>query len=427
MGFRYNLSVLVILVLAMTLDGQVVYNLKDCIGTGLEKNYSILLSRNNESIAKNNFTPGNAGFLPTLDLTGRSASSNISGGDFNTSNNAGISLGFTIFNGFNVQTTYKKLNELSQMGSLNTQYSIETLISDIVSAYYNYIQQLQLLKNYKYAVSLSRERLRIDQYRYVQGTSSKLQVLQSRVYLNADSTNFSRQTETVRAAQVRLNELMTVEDLGMMFVTRDTTIELDSSLIYEKLLDETLAKNTQLQIAVKNKTISGYDYKLVLSRSYPYMNLTSGYGYTFNTFSPGSPSSSKAFGFNYGVTLGVNIFNGFNQQRSLRNSKINIENSKLLYQQTEQGIRADLITIFNAYTNYLRLTALEQQNLETATENLDIAMVRYKLGELSGLDLRDVQKSLLDARESLLSVQYQAKLAEISLLLISGRIMDYYR
>jgi outer membrane protein TolC len=54
-------------------------------------------------------------------------------------------------------------------------------------------------------------------------------------------------------------------------------------------------------------------------------------------------------------------------------------------------------------------------------------MERYKLGSLSGIDLREVQKSLLDARESLLSVKYQAKLAEISLMLISGRIMEYYQ
>jgi hypothetical protein len=29
---------------------------------------------------------------------------------FNTSSSAGLTLGLTIFNGFNVQTTYKKLN-----------------------------------------------------------------------------------------------------------------------------------------------------------------------------------------------------------------------------------------------------------------------------------------------------------------------------
>ena len=108
--------------ISLALNGQVIYNLKDCIGTGLEKNYSILLSKNNEAIAKNNYTPGNAGFLPSLDLTGRSSSSNISGGEFNTSNNAGLSLGLTIFNGFNVQTTYKKLNELKQVGE--TEHAI---------------------------------------------------------------------------------------------------------------------------------------------------------------------------------------------------------------------------------------------------------------------------------------------------------------
>jgi len=54
-------------------------------------------------------------------------------------------------------------------------------------------------------------------------------------------------------------------------------------------------------------------------------------------------------------------------------------------------------------------------------------MERYRLGNLSGLDLREVQKSLLDANERLLSVEYQAKIAEISLLQISGNIMNYYK
>ena len=48
------------------------------------------------------------------------------------------------------------------------------------------------------------------------------------------------------------------------------------------------------------------------------------------------------------------------------------------------------------------------------------------LGNFSGLYLREVQKSLLDAEERLLPVQYQVKSAEISLLLISGQITDYF-
>jgi outer membrane protein TolC len=423
-----------------SINAQVVHDLTDCIRTGLEKNFSLLVTKNNEAISKNNFTPGNAGFLPTIDLTARQSgtlndskqnntdgSQNISKGVFNTTSYGTVSLGWTIFNGFSVQTTYKKLNELKEIGELNTQLAIENLVADIISGYYNCIQQTQLLKNIKYAVALSRERLRIDEDRYLLGSGSKLQVLQSRVYFNSDSSNLAKQNEVVKAAKIRLNEMMAVENLGEFFISKDTSIILNQELLYEKLMDETLAKNTNLFIASKNKIISEYDYKLIKSRSYPYMNLSSGYSYNYYTYSAGTTKNNLTNGMNYGVTVGVNIFDGLNQRRSIRNSSIDVKNTELKYKEIEQGIKADLLTIYSAYSNYLRLIALEDQNLQTATENLDIAMERYKLGSLSGLDLRDVEKSLLDAKESLLSVEYQAKLAEISLMLISGRIMDYYK
>jgi len=422
------------------IKAQKIYGLNDCISTGLEKNYALLITRNNEAIAKNNFTAGNAGFLPSVDLSGRhggtfndinqnleDGTQNTSRDIFNTTASAGVTIGMTIFNGFNVQTTYKKLGELKQIGELTTQLTIENLVADIISGYYNYIQQVQLLNNLRYAVTLSKERLRIDEDRYLLGSSSKLQVLQSRVYLNSDSSRLSRQAEVVRAAQIRLNEMMAVEDMGAQFTTKDTSISVNQDLLFEKLMEETIINNTSLQIASKNKIISEYDYKLAVSRSYPYLNLTSGYSHAFNTYEAGNTKSQITSGLNYGFTLGMNIFDGFNQRRTIHNSSIELENKDLRYQEIEQGVKADLITMYSAYSNFLRLVILEEENLETATENLAIAMERYKLGNLSGLDLREVQKSLLDARESLLSVQYQTKIAEISLLLISGRIMDYYQ
>jgi len=418
---------------------QVVYDLNGCIKTGLENNFSLLIVKNSETIAQNNFTLGNAGFLPSLDVTSRHSGSinditrnqtdgsqTQSDGEHNTTTSAGLAMDLTIFNGFNVQTTYKKLNELKHIGELNTQLAIENLVADIISGYYNYIEQMMLLKNLQYAVVLSKERLRIDEDRYLLGSSSKLQVLQSRVYLNADSSRLSRQFEVVRAAQVRLNELLALKDLSQRFTTTDTSINVNPELLFEKLLEETLAKNTSLLIASKNRTISEYDYKLIVSRSYPYLTASSGYNYSINTYSASSTRNQFTNGLSYGLTLGVNIFDGLNQRRNIRNSSIDVKNKELKYLEIEQGVRADLITLYSAYSNYLRLITLENQNLQTATENLEIAMERYKLGSLSGIDLREVQKSLLDARESLLSVEYQAKLAEISLLLISGRIMDYY-
>jgi outer membrane protein, adhesin transport system len=434
-----SINLALLLIFSEASGQDLVYNLNDCIRIGLERNFSLLIARNSETIAKNNFTIGNAGFLPTLDLTGRhngslndikrnfaDGSQTTSDNEYNTTTSAGVSLGLTIFNGFNVLTTYRKLDELKQIGELNTQLEIENLLSDIIVSYYGYVQQVQLSKNLKYAVALSKERLRIDEDRYLLGSSSKLQVLQSRVYLNSDSSRLSRQMEVVHAAQIRLNELMAVENLSQSFTTKDTSITVNPELLYEKLLDETLVNNTGLQLAAKNKTISEYDYKLVVSRSYPYLTASTGYNYSINTYSPSATKNQFTDGFNYGLTFGVNIFDGFNQRRSIRNSSIDIKNMELKFLEVEQAVKADLITIYSAYNNYLRLIALENQNLQTASENLDIAMERYRLGNLSGIDLREVQKSLLDARESLLSVESLAKLAEISLMLISGRIMDYF-
>ena len=416
------------------------YGLKDCISIGLERNFSILIARKSELISSNNYTLGNAGFLPTADLSGyysgtrngvtynnTDGTQTISSAALNTTTNGGLVLGMTIFNGFSAVTSYKKLGELNQVGQLNTQLTIENFVADLVSGYYNYILQVQLMNNLKYALTLSRERLRIDGDRYLLGSGSKLEVLQSRVYVNSDSSNLSRQNEVVTSAQIRLNEMMAIENLANEFSSKDTIIDVNPGLLYEKLLEETLLSNTNLLIASKNKTISNYDYKLTTARSYPYLNFTGGYSYNLYTFAQSTNKNQIISGLNYGLTLGLNLYNGSNQRRNIHNASIARDSKELTYRQVEQGIRADLLSIYSAYSNNLRLISLEEQNFQTATENLDIALERYKLGSLSGIDLREVQKSLLDARERLISAHYQTKLAEVSLLLIAGKIMDYYK
>jgi outer membrane protein, adhesin transport system len=440
MRFIY-LNILILLTGSLLpVHAQNVYGLKDCISIGLERNFSILIAKNDETISKNNYSLGNAGFLPTVNLVGTQSGSlnnssqknsdgttSSSGDAFGTTNTGSAVLGMTIFSGFKVATTYKKLGELNQVGQLNTQLTIENLIADIVSGYYNYILQVQLMNNLKYALVLSRERLRIDEDRYLLGSGSKLEVLQSRVYVNSDSSNLSRQNEVIRTAQIRLNQMMAVEVLSNEFSVTDTSIYVKPDLLYEKLLAETLENNTSLLIASKNKTISEYDYKLVVSRSYPYLNFSGGYNYNFNTYNQGTVKNQTMSGINYGLTLGVNIYDGNNQRRNIHNAVIDKDSKVLMYDQVEQGVRADLLTIYSAYSNNLRLITLENQNYQTAKENLDIALERYKLGSLSGIDLREVQKSLLDARERVVSAHYETKLGEISLELISGKIMGYYK
>jgi len=417
---------------------QVFYDLSRCITTGIEHNFSILVSRNREEIASNNYTRGNAGYLPTITMSGRyggavtatrqnlsSGSKNITTGIHNSSANAGVGLEWSVFNGFKAQTTYGKLSELKKLGELNSQIAIENLVADITTEYFYYIQQLNLYENLSYAVALSRERVRIDEQRYLLGSGSKLQLLQSVVYLNADSSRYAKQREILRASQIRLNELMANEDLGALLVVKDSVIQIREDLLFDQLLKETLIMNTSLRIAAKNQTISEFDLKIIASQSYPYLNFTSGYGQTYNKYETGTVNNQRAGAVSYGLSFGMDLFDGLNRKREIANAKVEIENKKYQYKEIEQQVRADLLTVFYAYQNNLGLLKLEEQNLSAARENLEIALERYKLGNLSGLELREVQKSYLDAEERLISVKFLTKLAEISLLQISGRVMDY--
>jgi outer membrane protein TolC len=435
---RIIVAILFILISFQNISSQEIYDLSQCVISGLENNFSLKIAKTQEQISGNNYTLGNAGYLPTITTTNRfggnlnNTNQNLSDGTktstsgiHNNSGTANVNLDLTIFRGFQVQTTYQKLSELKKVGELNTQMNMENLASRVIAEYYLHVQQLNLSKNLAYAVELSRERVRIDEQRYLLGSSSKLELLQSIVYLNADSSRWAKQTENLLASEVRLKKLMALENLEENIALKDTLIEIDTTLIYNRLLELTLQQNTGLLMAGKDQVISELDYKIIAGRAYPYLNLSSGYTYSYNRYEVGNVKNQQVNGMNYGLTLGMDIFDGFERKREKSNAKIVIENQKYQYQEIELDVKGDLITFYYAYENNLRLLKLEEQNLEVARENLGIAMERYKLGNLSGIDLREVQKSLLDAEERLISARYLTKLAEISLLLISGQIMEY--
>lgn len=416
-----------------------VYTLQECLNEGLQNNYSLKIERNNQRISDNNATLGNAGFLPSIDASGRYSGNSQDtetklrdtreiveeNNIFNQTIDAGVDLSFTLFEGFNVSTTYRKLKELQGQGELNTRIAVENLIANITAEYYNYIQQQIRLKNFKYAVALSKERLRVVEQRYRIGNFSGLDYQQAKVDFNSDSSAFMKQQEALQSSAIALNELLARENLNIPIAVADTSIEVVSGLQFEDLMGSMMESNTTLLRARRDNRIAVLDYKLKASGAYPYVRLNAGYGYTMNKYNKGANYHKGTLGADFGVTVGLNIFDGNNARRERRNAKINIENARLEQTNMEQTLKSELYNIWQAYKNNLQVLQLERENLVTAKLNHEIAMERYMLGDLSGIEMREAQKSLLDAEERLLSASYNTKLCEISLLQISGQVQAY--
>lgn len=420
---------------AVAMQAQEPYDLKRCIETGLEQNYAIRIVRNEQQIANNNDTWGNAGALPTLDLNagGSAAIDNThrklkdgttedAKGGTSEAAQVGLSLNWTLFDGFGIQAERAKLKELSQLGELNTRLTIEDFVASLAAEYYNLVRQKIRLRNLQSTVSLSKERLRIVEERYNIGSMSRLDLQQAKVYFNADSSILLTQFESVYASRIRLNELMAIEDVSAPLVLSDSIIYPNISLNKAKLWNEVLTNNVSLLMAEKSHTLSEINYRKAKSRNYPYLKLNASYGMNNNWYEIGTTELQRKLGLNAGVTVGINLFDGMNRRRTQRNARIEIKTESLRKEQLSLYLKSDMSNLWMAYKNNLELWELEKENRIVATENYAIAIERYKLGDLSGIDLREAQNGLLEAEERQSIAEYATKICEISLLQLSGAL-----
>lgn len=434
------LITLALLVTASAWADAQTLTLHNCLEKGLENNYSLRISRNQEEVAHNNATLANAGYLPSIDLNA-GYNADLANSDsklrttgettevrnsFDQSLNAGIGVSWTIFDGFKISTNYKQLKELERMGELNTRITLEDFIAGLTAEYYNFIHQKLRLANYYYAVKLSKERLRIVEERYNIGNFSRLDYQQAKVDFNADSAQYIKQQEVVLTSRIALNEMMAIDEVYTPIETNESTIVSDTTLQFGQLWEKMLANNAALLLANRSNTLAELDYKKVISRNYPYVRLNAGYDYTFNKYDTNSYTSRSNWGGSAGVTVGFNLWDG-NRKRERRNAKIEIENARLERNRLELALKAELGNLWQAYRNNIQLLNLEKQNVITARENHEIAKERYMLGDISGIEMREAQKSLLDAEQRLLSVEYDTKLCEISLLQITGEVSNYLK
>lgn len=412
--------------------------LTECLVIGLEENFDIRIERNTSKIADNNATRSNAGYYPSADIsasysgtlnnTTRQDDWDHNGdGIHNGTLNIGPAVSWTLFEGFTVRTTYERLKELQTLGQLSLRATLEEFIAELTTHYYSYIRQYRRLQNLRYAVSLSLDRVRMVEAQYEVGTQSRLDLQQANVDLNTDRSLLIQQYETMHNMRTMLNRLMSFPDIERPVVAADSVIVFDQGLDAGLLEERMRLNNTYLEMARRGEDVSRLDVKLARSGKYPTVRVNTGYGYTHNWYGSNvyNYKWQRSFGLNYGVSVGFNIFDGHNQKRREKNARLELENSRLTYEKTELGLRKDFSDSWMAYRNNISLRQLEQDNLETAREYYEIAMERYRLGQLSGIELREAQNSLLEAEERLVQAEFEAKISEITLLYLSGELATY--
>ncbi|MGB4928766.1 MAG: TolC family protein [Chitinophagales bacterium] len=429
---KYFISLIIVVALTSNAIAQTL-TLVEARALTLSNNYGIQIQQLNSDITALQNSAGYAGMLPTISATAAynteltNSEQKYFSGDVRSVTNAGanafdagVYLNWTLFDGFAMFATRDKLNELAAKGELQLKNEIEYTMYDLNAAWYQMIQLQEAAEVNKKNIEVSLERYRIAKNRETLGAASHLDVLQAEVDLHTDSASLMQTNLQLKNTKAKINNIIGRDPATEFNSTEKITVNTD--IIYSDVITKSIENNTELQIAKKDEAIYNLQVKEFKALLYPELNLTGGYGYLKSTSESGFVESNLNYGPSVGLSLNIPLFNGFTTSRNIDIAQIGQQIVTTQTQQLQLDINTWIYTLYNQYSTSLALMELEQRNIEAAQQNVTIALAKFDLGNITSVELREIQQALLNAQNRLLVETLNAKLAELQLMKISGQL-----
>ncbi len=410
-----------------------ILTLDEAIQKALSQNLGIRVNQNDIQIAKNNAVKGNAGFLPNINLVASETPSFgylnqklSSGTEINRTNltnnvTAGVQLAWVLYDGRRMYLELDRLRELQGIGEINLRIRSEQIVYDVMRAYFNIVRNQELYNSLEEQMNFFEERFRISQTRLEVGKGNQLDVYQAQTDLNVQKTNLLRQKQAIQTAKLQLNQAISSAP-NIDYEIRDTLL-IDKSYDFKALSDDAVSKNLSVALLNKQTGIAMLIEKQIEALRKPRIVFNSAFNLGRQDNTAGLFLVNQNTGLNAGITLSYPLYDGGNIKRQIGNAKIEIESNKWRMQQLQIDLVNTLNIAYQNYQNALEILRGEAENARVARLSIEIAMERYRLSRSTVLELAQIQQGYENAVFRSVAAKYEAKLAEIDLMRISGMLI----
>ncbi|MGB5236490.1 MAG: TolC family protein [Flavobacteriaceae bacterium] len=419
---------------------------EEAIDKALDSNFGILVARNDVEIADNNQSILNSGYLPllsgtaganynrddaTIEFPGQIDEDGNARPDLSIDQaesqryNAGLNLDYTLFDGMGRFYNYKILKEQYNLSELQARQTIELTIVELMSVYYEVARLTENAYVQRQALDISKDRITRLEYAFEYGQATKLDILNAEVDLTNDSINLLNTQRLLRNTKRDLNVVLN-RDLTHIFEV-DTTVRFLPELEIDAMLQSASSNNVTVLQTARNLAINEYDIKVSKSGYLPRVGLLGSYGWNLNqtaasAFFPGV--NNETFSFGLGASLTWNLFDGGATITRVKNAKIAYKNQQLIKNQVLLEVDRDILNAEETYENRLEIYKIQEQAVVTNQSNFERSREQFQLGRITSIQFRQAQIDLLNAQTVKNLAKYDAKLAEVQLLQLTGQILN---
>jgi len=406
--------------------------LKEALNIALKNSLDIQVTRNLVEIATINNYIGMAGGLPLVTSTVtdnygiNGVNQKLNTGQVikregsNANNLSGNLTGsILLFNGSRVVATKHRLEELEHQSKDSLNATIQTVLSSVMTAYYDVIRQQGYIKTIDLAIDVAKKRLEIVKTQQTVGLANNADLFQSQVDLNNLIQSQQSQLLIVDQAKSELLRQLTLNADSTIVV--EDTIVVDNSIKLEDVMSK-LSENPAILYTGDQIRISQLIIHEVAAQRYPTMRASAGYTYSGNNASAGQLLLNQSYGPFVGISLNIPIYNGTIYKRQQKVAEINTRNAVIQKDFLLRDYKAAIVKTYQAYSVTLRQLETQQKNYALARQLLDLVLQRFQYRQATIIDVTQAQQSFVTAGYSLVNYSFVAKSAEIELKRIANQL-----
>jgi outer membrane protein len=411
---------------------QRVLTLEEAVNLALKNSYDIEIAKNNLEADRINNHISMAGGLPSVtgSITDNQSLTTVNqelndgrkiqrAGALGNAFNGGVTGSFLLFNGFRVRATKSRLEAIERQSEQLINVQVQNTLSDVMVKYFDIVRQQSYMKTLDQSIAVSQQRLQLAEARQSVGLANNADTYQARIDLNSSLQDLQNQRTVVVQAKTDLMNLLNLQ-ADTTFVIRDTIIV--DSLVNIDTITSRLRNNPEILAAAQQIQINEFAEREVASQRYPAVRLNGGYNYTRNQNAAGLTLLNQSFGPFLGFNVQIPIFNGGIFKRQGRVAEMETRNAQLQRSNLTNNVELNAARSWYTLQTTLEQMKTARENYELANKLLQLTLQRYQLIAATIVEVREAQRSFVDAGYRLVNLSYSAKLAEIELKRLASQL-----